>query len=127
MKTRTNLFIFVLLFLFASAVWCASLAAPRQALASGTGCSRNNGTMEMSDCEQFLCGFDSSSNVFSHGALSSTRSGDSFKSGLSMALGAASVDMSRDEVPLGRGESTSAFLFRPDKVSIRLFNSVLNL
>ena len=127
MRVRTNLFIFVLSSFFVSAVWCATLTAPSNALGSVTGCSPENGTMEMSDCGQFLCGFDSSYKVPSSTALSSKRSADFFKNSLSVGLGTGSVDMSRTEICLSRDAWVGAFPFRPDKVSIRLFNSILNL
>ena len=126
-STRRNLFIFIFVFLFASAVWCASLASPGQALVSVTGCSQNSGTMEMTGCEQFFCGFDSSSNVLSQGAVSSARSHDSLKGALGVAVGEASTALSHEGMPLGWREFTNAFPVRADKVSIRLFNSVLNL
>lgn len=42
-----HLFVLGVAFVFAAAVWCASLAAPGQALASVTGCSQNDSPMKM--------------------------------------------------------------------------------
>lgn len=122
-----KLFVFGLLFLFTSTIWCASLAAPRQSLASVTGCSQESGAMEMTDCQQFLGGFSSSSNVLSQAAPRSARSKDSLKDNLGIAVGEAVIITSYGTVPLRWRESTNASPFHPDKVSIRLFNSVLNL
>lgn len=111
-----------LVVIFATAMWCASLAAPGQSLATVTGCSQNNGAMEMTGCDQFLCGFDSSSKFLSRDARGSS---DSVKSGLTVI--ATSMPLSGNGIASGRREFTKALPFRSDKVSIRLFNSILNL
>lgn len=128
MKRRSKI-AFVLGLLFAFGVLCATLAAPGQALASISGCSETNGAMEMADCEHpgYFCGFDGSSNILSQGAVSSVRSNDSLKNILSLAVGEAPLDASQVGVPSARRECIDAFPAGSPKVSIRLFNSILNL
>lgn len=130
MKRRSkNVLVFILAEFFTFGVLCSTLAAPGQALAAVSGCSQMPGGMAMAGCEQpiYLCGFDSARNLFSHGALSSARSNDSLKHALSWALGDSSIDVSIDFVPSGAREWKNVSLAEPGKVSLRLFNSVLNL
>lgn len=114
---------------FAFGILCSTFAAPAQALASVSGCSQMPGAMAMAGCEHpsYLCGFDSAGNLLSHGALSSTRSHDSLKNALGLALGAPSIDVSMGLAPPGTREWKNVSLAEPGKVSVRLFNSVLNL
>ena len=118
-----------LVLFFASAIWCATLAAPGQALASVSGCSQTPGPMAVAGCDypSYLCGFDPASNLFSHGALSSARLNDSLKNALGLALGAPAIDVSTDLASPGAREWKNVSLAQPGKMSIRLFNSVLNL
>jgi hypothetical protein len=118
-----------LMLFFASAVLCATMAAPAQSLASVTGCSQDNPAMEMSGCEHpsYLCGFDPSSRLISEGAFSSTRSNDSLRNPLGLAVGDVCFDSSAYGGPFVRNEHTSAFPVGPRKVSIHLYNSVLTL
>jgi hypothetical protein len=130
MKRRSkNVVASVLAAFFAFGILCSTFTAPGQALASVSGCSQTPGAMAMAGCEHpsYVCGFDSASNLLSHGALSSGRSNDSLKNALSLALGAPSIDVSIDLVPLGAREWKNVSLAEPGKVSLRLFNSVLNL
>ena len=115
--------------LFASAVLCATLAAPGQSLASITGCSQDNHAMEMAGCEHpsFLCDFNRFSTLFSQGALSSTRVNESVKTTLSMAVGEACIDSTAYGGAFLGSEHTNAFPPGPHKISIHLYNSVLNL
>jgi hypothetical protein len=122
-----QLFVFCVALVFAVAMWCASLAAPGQALASVTGCSQNGGPMKMTGCAQLLCGLESSANVLSQGALASARVNAPLKGALGIAVGEVSIASADGAVPLGWMEFASAFAVRPGKVSIRLFNSVFNL
>jgi hypothetical protein len=87
------------------------------------------GGMKMAGCERpsYLCGFDPATNVLSYGALSSARSSDSFKNAPGVALGAPSIDVSIGLAPPGAREWKNVSLAEPGKISIRLFNSVLNL
>lgn len=128
-RVSQNLVALGLVLFFMLAVWCATLAAPGVSLASVTGCSQSNRAMAMAGCEQpiYLCGFDSASNLLSHGALSSARSNDSLKHALSLALGDSSIDVFIDLLPVGAREWKNVSLAEPGKVSLRLFNSVLNL
>jgi hypothetical protein len=85
--------------------------------------------MEMSDCEHpsYLCGFDPSSRLISEGAFSSTRSNDSLKTPLGMVVGEARFDSSAYGGPFVGHEHRNASPVAPHKVSIHLYNSVLNL
>jgi hypothetical protein len=130
MKLRSKtLIVFGLLLFFASAVWCASLAAPGQALASVSGCSQTSGPMAMAGCDHptFLCRFDLASHLLSHDALSSPRSINSLKLALGLAVGAPAINVSREIAPRGARECKNVSPAEPGKVSVCLFNSVLNL
>lgn len=130
MKRRSkNVVVFVFAAFFAFGILCSTFAAPGQALASVSGCSQMPGAMEMAGCEHpgYLCGFDSANNLLFHGALSSARSSDLLKNALDLALGTASVDVSIGLASLGAREWKNVSLAEPRKVSIRLFNSILNL
>ena len=85
--------------------------------------------MEMSDCEHpsYLCGFDPSSRLISEGAFSSTRSNDSLKTSLGVAVGEARFDSSAYGGSFVGNEHTRAFPVGPHKVSIHLYNSVFTL
>jgi hypothetical protein len=122
-----NLISFAVAFFFASAVLCATLAALDQSFASVSGCSQNR-AMEMSDCEHpsYLCGFDRSSHFLSQG-VSSTRSNDSVKNTLGMAVGEACFDSTAYGGPFVGKEHANAFPPGPRKVSIHLYNSVFTL
>jgi hypothetical protein len=130
MKQRSkNVIALVLAAFFAFGVLCSTLAAPGQAVASVSGCSQTTGATAMAGCElpSYLCGYDSAGNLLSQGALSSARSSDSLKNALGLALGAASIDVSIGLAPPGAREWKNVFPAEPGKVSIRLFNSILNL
>jgi hypothetical protein len=129
MKQRSkNVIVLVLAAFFAFGILCSTFAAPGQALASVNGCSQTPGGMEMTGCEHpnYLCGFDPSS-LLSQGALSSARPDDSVKNYLSVAVGEASIASSNSEASSIARERQSAFPAAAHKVSIRLFNSILNL
>lgn len=130
MKRRSkNVVAFVLAAFFAFGILCSTLAAPGQALGSVSGCSQTSAPMAMVDCEHpnYLCGFDPANDLLSSGALTSGRLSDSLKSALSLALGAASIDVTGELAPPGARECKNVSLTEPRKVSIRLFNSILNL
>lgn len=122
-----QLFVLGVALAFAAAVWCATLAAPGQALASVTGCSQSSGATEMAGCAQFLCGLDSSANILSRGALSSVRVNAPLKGALELSIGEVSIAPSDGAVSLRWRESASVYPIRSEKVSIRLFNSIFNL
>jgi len=83
----------------------------------------------MAGCDHptYLCGFDLASNVLSHGAVSSARPNDSVKNALGLTIGAPVINLSTDLARPGAREWKKVSLTEPGKVSIRLFNSTLNL
>jgi hypothetical protein len=130
MKRRSkNVVAFVFAAFFAFGILCATLGAPGQALASVSGCSQMPGGMAMVGCEHpsYLCGFDPAINVLSYGAVRSAGSNDSFKDAPGLTIGAPSIDVPGDLAPPTAREWKNVSLAEPGKVSIRLFNSVLNL
>lgn len=122
---KKRLVVFALVVFFNFGIWCATLAAPGLSLASVTGCTQN-GPMQMTGCQHpsYLCGFDSSANLLSQGALSSARSNDLLKNAFSLVVGETPPDAGA--LLIGK-ECENAFAPKPHKVSIRLFNSVQNL
>ena len=118
-----------LVVVFAAGLLCSSMAAPGLALASVTGCSQMPGGMAMRGCERpnYLCGFDPTSNFLSQGAFSSVRSNDSLKNLLGLAFAASAIDVAIQPAPPGAREWEKFSHSEPGKISIRLFNSVLNL
>jgi hypothetical protein len=71
----------------------------------------------MVECEHpsYLCGFDSASNLLSRGAISSSRSNDSLKDALGLAVGAPSIDFPRELAPPGAREWKNVSLAEPGK------------
>jgi len=126
-RASKNLVAFGLVLFFALGVFCYTLAAPSQSLASVTGCSQTSRTMAMTGCEfpNYLCGLEPSS-LNSKAALSSARSNDLLKNAISLAVGETLVAAPNDGALLDKQRATAS-PFGPHKVSIRLFNSVLNL
>jgi hypothetical protein len=112
--------------MFASAVWCASLAAPGHSFASVTGCS-HDAAMQMTDCHLFLRGFGFSSNLLSSGAFSSARYNDLTKSAHDLSIGEVSFDASKEAALIGKNSEDIFLVHGLHKVSTRLLNSVLNL
>ena len=127
-RTAKVLITFGLMLFFASALLCATLAAPGQILASITGCSQDNHVMEMTGCEHpsFVCDFNRSSHFLSQG-VSSTPSNGSLKNTLGLTVGQACFDSSTYAGPFVVHEHTSAFPTGPRKVPIHLYNSVLTI
>ena len=125
-RVSKNLVAFGLVLFFAFGVLCASMVAPGQSLASVTGCSQNSGGMAMNGCEYpIFCGSSSSSNL--RIALTPPRPDNLSKYVLSVVLAEVSTDASgNDPLMLANGRAGGSPLTRL-KVSIRLFNSVLNL
>jgi hypothetical protein len=101
------------------------MAAPSQSLASMSGCSQTPAGMAMAECHHpsRLCDFDFSSTLLSSGAFGSN---DSLKNTLGVALSARFI-VSGDLAPPARREWKDVTIAEPGKVSVRLFNSVLNL
>ena len=125
-RVSKHLFVFAFVLVFASALSCASLAAPGHSFSSVAGCPRDGG-MQMTECQQFLCGFGSSTNLLSRGALSSARYNDLTKSAHDLSIGEVPADASKEADLIGKN-SDDAFLVQGfHKVSTRLLNSVLNL
>jgi hypothetical protein len=108
---------------FAAAVWCATMAAPAQALASVTGCSHNEGATNMPGCRQVFCGADSSANPLSQG-LSTARSQDTPKTGI-LFYGVPPDGSAAAALLWKTSDKTVSYWLR--KISTRLLNSVLNL
>jgi len=116
----------VFVLFFASGILCASMAAPELSLASVAGCSQSSHKMEMAGCDHpYLCGFDSSS--VSRGVLSSLRSNELSKSAADLAIGEALFDTTKEVVPFGIYPEDVFLIHGLHKISIRLFNSILNL
>lgn len=121
-----NLGVFIFGAFLAAGIFCSTMAAPRQAAASLSGCAGMRGEMTMRGCENphYLCGFGSPRDFLARGALSAPAK-DSFKNALALDLGALGVNGTAGRTFLGASEN--AFFIELRKVSIRLFNSTLNL
>jgi hypothetical protein len=128
-RPSKNLVAFGLVLFFAVGLGCATLAAPGLSTASVTGCSQSTRAMEMAGCEHpsHLCGFDSSSNPFFHGAFSSFRYNNPSINVHAVSIGEVPVDASKQIILLGEISENIFLIHRSRKVSIRLFNSTLNL
>ena len=85
--------------------------------------------MAMVGCEHpgYFCGPGAPSDVVFHGAVSLGRSNDSLKNVLGVVVGNGSVDLSAIGPPSSTRDSGESFPTGLPKVSIRLFNSILNL
>ena len=127
-RAAKNLVAFALVLFFASGIWCASLAAPSLSIASLTDCSQAGGSMEMAGCDHpDLCGFESSSNPLIRGTFSSTRYNDVSKNAHDVSIGEVSFDASQEAALIWKYSPHISLAHGPGKVSIRLFNSILNL
>jgi hypothetical protein len=128
-RAPKNLISFALAFFFASAVLCATMAASGQSLASASGCSQIPPDTAMAECDlpSYLCSSATGNDLLAQGSLGSARSNDSLKNTLGLALGACLMNVSSDRAPPGRSEWRNVTIAEPGKVSVRLFNSVLNL
>ena len=121
-----NLIAAGLVLLFALGVLCSTLVAPGLSLASVIGCPQANHAMEMAGCDHpYLCGFDSSS--VSRGVPSSLRSNELSKSADDLAIGEALFEPTKEVVPFGIYTEDVFLVHGLHKISIRLFNSILNL
>jgi len=127
-RVSKNLVAFGLVLFFAFGVLCASMAAPGQSLAAAAviGCSQNSGGMAMNGCEYpIFCGSSSSSDL--RIALTPPRPDNLSKYVLSVVLAEVSTGASsNDPLMLANGRAGGSPP-TPRKVSIHLFNSVLNL
>ena len=111
---------------FTTGLLCATMAAPGRALGAESDCSQNHSGMAMSGCDiSIFCRSGSSSNL--RIALRSSHPDDLFKFSRSVGLTAVLTDATRND-PLmlanGRGSGSPHISL---KVSVHLFNSVLNL
>ena len=124
-QTRKNFFAAAVSVLFAFGILCASLVAPAGAMASQMPDCSSPGSVH--PCQALLCNLAASHNPLSQGALVSTRSYDSGKDGL-LLLAAILPISSHGEIWLAVKQfSTIPTGYRPEKVPIHLFNSVLTL
>jgi len=124
-RVSKNLVAFGLVLFFAFGVLCASMAAPGQSLAAATGCSQISGGMAMNGCGYpNFCESISPSNL--HIALRSSCPDDLSKYVFSFVLAEVSTDASKDLLMLANGRARGS-PHTSLKVSVRLFNSVLNL
>ncbi len=126
---RPSVVAYVLAVFFALGILCSTLAAPGRVLASVSPCSQTLGEMAMKGCEHpdYLWGFDPTSSLLSYGALSSARSSDSTKDILRLSLPAFALDVFMGLAPPGMRQRNNGPLAKAYKISIRLFNSRLNL
>ena len=127
MKLRLRKLTFLgLIVAFAAGLLCSTLAAPGQSLAAVTGCSQNSGGMAMNGCEYpIFCGSSSSSNL--RLALRPARPDNLSNYVLSVVVAEVSTDASsNDPLMQANGRADGSPLTRL-KVSLHLFNSVLNL
>ena len=117
----------VLVILFALGIWCASLSISAQVLASQMpGCSTPGSVIDH-PCQPLLCSLAASHNLLSQGALVSTRSYDSARDGL-VLLGAILPALSHNDISLIAKQFPTIWTdYRPEKVPIHLFNSVLTV
>ncbi len=130
MKRRSSTLIaYVLVAFLTFGVLCSALAAPGQALASVGGCSQTSDAMAMQDCDfpRYLCGFDSKTDLFSQGVRRSARPGDSLKNSSGLALETLLTGVFRELASSLGKKWKHVSPFVPGKVSVRLFNSILNL
>ncbi len=121
-----NLVVSALVIFFALGVWCASLSAPAQALASQMPDCSTPGSVVDHPCQPLLCNLATSHNLLSQGAIVSARSYDSAKSG-PFLLGVLPV-LSHNDSSLAANQLPTIWTgYRREKVSVHLFNSVLTL
>ena len=82
--------------------------------------------MTMAGCDHpYLCGFESSSNPLVRGAFSSTRYNDLSKNAHDLSIG--EVPINAIKPPIGNYTEDIFLVHGLHKISIRLFNSILNL
>ena len=125
-RTTENLVVFGLVLFFAFGVLCASMAAPGQSLAAATGCSQISVGMAMNGCGYpNFCESISPSNL--HIALRSSCPDDLSKYVFSFVLAEVSTDASSNDLLMLANGRARGSPHTSLKVSVRLFNSVLNL
>jgi hypothetical protein len=124
-RIPNNLVASGLVIFFALGVWCASLSAPAQALASQMPDCSTPGSVGQ-PCQPLLCNLAASHNLLSQGALS-TKSYDSARDRLFL-IGNILPVLSSNDSSLAANQLPAIWTgYRPEKVSVHLFNSVLTL
>ncbi|SRR6266481_7176556 len=120
------LVIFAIVLFFTFGVSCAAHAAPGLALAPLMDCSQPRGPMEMAGCDRpsYLCGSDSS-NLFSQGAVGSSRANELWKAAYDLSIG--EVPINAIKPPIENYTEDIFLVHGLHKISTRLFNSILNL
>ncbi len=116
-----------LVILFALAVLCASLASPAQAFASPmSDCSQPDSASEH-PCQPLLCNLAAAHKLLFQDVLVPTKSDGSGK-GAPFLIGNILTILSPNDILLAaKGFPTTRINYRPEKVSLHLFNSVLTL
>lgn len=126
-RVSKNLIASGLMILFAVGLLCASLSAPTLSFASQMPDCSTPGSVLDQPCQPLLCNLAASHYLPSQGALVSTRSDGSAKGG-SFLIGDILTILSHNDILLAAKQlSTTWSDYRPEKVSIHLFNSVLIL
>ena len=125
-RVRKNLIASVLAVLFAVGLLCAGLSAPAAAFASRMPDCSSRGSAT-GPCQPRLCNLVASHNLLSQGAVVSSRSFDSARDGLLLLPAVLSVS-SHGEISLVAKQLSTVWTdYRPDKIPVHLFNSVLTL
>jgi len=128
-RTAKKATAFSLIFLFALGVWCASLAAPGQSVASATQrCPQDSLALGKVECNQpnFMCPFGVDQGSFSGIAIISPRTHE-FPETVLSPIGEAVTRRLFYEIFLADMGAIAANFHFPEKVPIHLLNSVLNL
>lgn len=118
-----------LLFLFTLGIWCASLAALDLSVASATErCPKSSLALGKMDCDQpnFMCSFGPDPRSLSSVAIISPRTHELPKA-VPLPIGGPAITGPPYEVSLAAISPVAVNLHFQKKVSIHLFNSVLNL
>src|SRR5215470_15890088 len=126
-RVPKNLAAFVLVLFFASGILCASMAAPRLAIASIVGCSEAEHGTEMAGCDHstYLCEV-ASSNFLLRGAFVAAHSADFSKGADHFSTGEVPSNAAKEAL-IGENSDDIFLVHGLQKVSTHLFNSILNL
>lgn len=127
MKLRLRRLIFFgVIGAFAVGLLCSTLAAPGRSLAAVTDCSQNNNDMAMNGCEDpNFCGSSSPSNL--RAALTLSRIDDLSTHVLGVLVAEVLRDAGDGDALMPTRGGAGGPRLAPPKVSVRLFNSMLNL
>lgn len=122
-----NLIATAVVFIFALAVWCASLSIPAQVMASRMPDCSMPGSVVDYPCQPLLCNLATSHKLLSQGGVVSSKSDGPAKDGLFL-LGAVLPVLSHNDSSLAADRLPAIWTdYRSEKVSVHLFNSVLIL